>query len=239
MQKQFVTTFYNELRTQIASILLSINNYISYREKLNEEQNRNLLTIIQQNANVLKNIVEDLLIISHIDNKKLQLRNWIQLNLSTQIKQVIMQLEPQAVMKNIEIQLNCEFSINIYCDDERLSQILRIPLENAIKYSFNDQNIIINCMDSYIGPYNSKNEKGILISIKDFGLGIKSSELKFLFRRFFRGSNVQHLQGTGIGLSILNDLVNLLKGSVFVESTENTGTEILIFLPNSDQNPIK
>ena len=68
-------------------------------------------------------------------------------------------------------------------------------------------------------------------------MGIKSSEMKYLFKRFFRGSNVQNLQGTGIGLSILKELVNLVHGLIFIESEENIGTKVIIFLPILKDNP--
>lgn len=237
LQKQFVTSVSHELRTPIASILLSVNNYISYNERLSDDQKNNLLQIIQQNANVLKNIIDDLLIVSRIDNKKLKLRNWINLNLNNQINQVILQLSPQISLKTLKVTSSCEKYYNIFCDEERLSQIIRIPLENAIKYSFENQRIVITCSSYQSGKYNPSNKPGFLISIRDFGIGIKSSELKFLFRRFFRGSNVQNIQGTGIGLSILREIVSLVKGQVFIESEENKGTTVIIFLPVLENMP--
>ena len=198
---------------------------------MNEEQNNNLLQIIKQNANVLKNIVGDLLIISHIDNKKLQLRSWTKINVSFQIRQVLLQLQPLMDTKDLKYKLECEDDINIFSDTERFDQIIRIPIENAIKYSNNNQQIIIEVTRNYEGVFNPDNLPGILIKIKDFGIGIKSEELKFMFKRFFRGSNVQNIQGTGIGLSILREIVILLNGQVNIESQENIGTEILIFLP--------
>lgn len=237
IQQQFVTTISHELRTPIASVLLSINNFVKYKERLNEEQNDNLLKIIQQNANTLKNIVEDLLIISHIDNKKLKLRNWIRIELFSQISSVILQLKPQLDNKNITFTLNCEKNIFLFSDEERFNQILRIPIENAIKYSQNGKEIILSMENSYKGKYNPDNVEGVLIKIKDFGIGIKSSEQKYLFKRFFRGSNVQNLQGTGIGLSILRELVILVNGLVYIESAENIGTEVIIFLPLLENTP--
>lgn len=231
LQKQFVTTVSHELRTPIASVLLSINNYIKYKEKLSDDQNSNLLRIIQQNANVLKGIVENLLIISHIDNRKLKLRNWTKFNVFREINQVILQLRPQIDLKNIEINFNCQKDLILFSDVERFSQIIRIPLENAIKYSETGKDIIISVKNTYEGEYNTDSQNGLLIQIEDYGLGIKSSEQKYLFKRFFRGSNVQNLQGTGIGLSILKELVNLVDGKIFIESTEGTGTKVNLFLP--------
>ena len=237
IQKQFVTSVSHELRTPIASILLSINNYISFRDKLDKEQNESLLKIIKQNANILKNIVEDLLIISHIDNKKLKLRSWKEIEVNKIINESILQLRPLSDNKNIKIRFNNSSRIILYSDEERFSQIIRIPLENAIKYSHFNSEISISLVDDYKGLYNSQNEGGILLSIQDFGIGIKKKELKFTFKRFFRGSNVQTIQGTGIGLSILKELIQLLKGNVFIESEESMGTKVLLFFPKLKEKP--
>lgn len=237
LQKQFITSVSHELRTPIASIILSINNYINYKEKLSEEQNTNLLQIIQQNANVLKNMVEDLLIISHIDNKKLRLRNWNKLNIYNQINQVKLQLKPQIDIKNIKVIVNCENSLSLLSDKERLNQIIRIPFENAIKYSSKNSVIVINCSKSKIENQEPETISGISITIIDEGIGIKLSEQMFLFKRFFRGSNVENIQGTGIGLSILKELIDKLKGKISIESQENKGTIVTLFLPYLEKNP--
>ena len=237
LQKQFVTSVSHELRTPIASILLSINNYISYMGKLSEEENASLLQFNQQIANVLKNMVEDLLIISHIDNKKLRLRNWIKLNIYNQINQVTLQLKPQIDIKNINVILNCENPLFLNSDEERLNQIIRIPFENAIKYSSKDSTIIICCSQSKIDNQKPEAKSRVSITIIDQGIGIQSSEQKFLFKRFFRGSNVQNIQGTGIGLSILKELIDILRGEILIESQENKGTKVTIILPNLEKSP--
>jgi two-component system phosphate regulon sensor histidine kinase PhoR len=231
LQRQFITSVSHELRTPIAAIQLSINNFTKFKDRLTEDQNENLLQIIKQNANILKNIVEDLLIISNIDNKKLQLRNWKEINLQIAINQLILQLNPISEVKHLNFNIICDPNIIIFGDDERFNQILRIPVENAIKYSPNDSKINISVLNNYIGSCNTQNLPGILIKIEDFGLGIKHTEMNYLFKRFYRGSNVQNIQGTGIGLSILKELIQLFKGDVFIESIENKGTKISIFLP--------
>jgi two-component system phosphate regulon sensor histidine kinase PhoR len=231
LQRQFITSISHELRTPIAAIQLSINNYLNFKDRLSEEQNENLLNIIKQNANILKNIVEDLLIISNIDNKKLQLRNWKEINVKIALNQLILQLNPISEVKNIHFTINCNPNIFIFGDDERFNQILRIPVENAIKYSHNNSEINISVLNNYFGSYNPENSSGILIIIEDFGLCIKNDELNYLFKRFYRGSNVQNIQGTGIGLSILKELIQLFRGDIFIESIENKGTLVNIFLP--------
>ena len=237
LQKQFITSVSHELRTPIASILLSINNFISFRDKLNDSQNNSLLKIIRQNAYVLKNIVEDLLIVSNIDNKKLAIRSWKELELSTLLKDTILQMNPQIEQKNISIDLICPECLNIFGDEERLSQIIRIPLDNSIKYSDSNSEIIISVLDNYHGIYNMREENGLLITIKDFGIGIRKNEMNYTFKRFFRGSNVQNIKGTGIGLSILKELVQLINGQVFIESEESKGTKVMIFIPKLNQRP--
>jgi len=70
-----------------------------------------------------------------------------------------------------------------------------------------------------------------MIEIIDQGIGIPESEQKFLFERFFRASNVENIQGTGLGLNIVKRYVALLNGTIDFESRENKGTKFKIYLP--------
>jgi PAS domain S-box-containing protein len=231
LQKQFITTVSHELRTPIAAIQLSINNYLNYIEKLNEDQKDNLLAIISQNSLVLKNIVEDLLILSRIDEKSLKFRKNEKIFIKDQIKTIILQISSLINEKNISITLIEHGNPVIHGDSDRYNQIIRIILENAIKYSPKDKKIIISFESDYNGEYSLKKELGVLITIQDFGKGIPLKEQKFIGKRFFRGSNVANIEGTGIGLSILGEILTLFNGNYFFKSVEGEGTTFILFFP--------
>ncbi|HET7819084.1 MAG TPA: sensor histidine kinase, partial [Bacteroidia bacterium] len=95
-----------------------------------------------------------------------------------------------------------------------LKHILFNLISNAIKFS--DENMLIEIISSV--------DTAIHISVKDKGVGIPAADQKHLFERFFRGQNVTHVQGTGLGLNIVAKYVELMNGYITVDSKENTGT---------------
>jgi PAS domain S-box-containing protein len=231
LQKQFISTISHELRTPITSIHLSINNYKNYYEKLNDVQKINLLNIINQSSTILKNMTEDLLILSKIDSKNLTFRTWEKINIREQLQNLILQFNSQLQAKNLTISSIEKGTPFIYGDIDRFNQLIRIIFENAIKYSYKNNKIIISFEENYNGEYNPNNLPGCLLCFQDFGPGIPSKEQKFLGKRFFRGSNVIAIEGTGIGLSILLEILSLFKGEYFINSSEAQGTEFILFLP--------
>ena len=92
-------------------------------------------------------------------------------------------------------------------------------LSNASKFSF--ENSVINIKTEI-------NNEHILISIQDNGLGIADEDKKHLFERFFRGKNVVNIQGTGLGLHIVSKYIEIMNGTIEVESELETGTTFII-----------
>ena len=110
----------------------------------------------------------------------------------------------------------------IRVDIRILKNILYNLISNAIKYSM--ENSMIHCTIQY-------DEKIYSIIVKDQGLGIPLNEQKYLFERFFRASNVETIQGTGLGLNIVKRYVDLLKGSIWMESQEGVGSTFTVTIP--------
>jgi PAS domain S-box-containing protein len=237
LQKRFISTVSHELRTPIAAIQLSVNNYNNYFDKLNENQRINLLAIISQNSILLQNMVEDLLILSRIEGKTLTFRTREKIFIKIQIQTLLMQISYLLKEKNLTISLIEKGDPVINGDVDRFNQIIRIILENAIKYSFKNREIIVSFESNYYGEYNIKNTEGVLISIQDFGKGIPLNEQKFIGKRFFRASNVDTIEGTGIGLSILKEILILFSAEYHFKSVEEKGTTFFIFLPVINEKP--
>lgn len=238
LQKQFVATVTHELRTPITSIQLSINNYRTYFEQLTDAQKSNLITMISQSSSILKNKIQDLLILSKIDLRSLEFRKIEKFNIIIEIQNAILATNSQLEDKNMSTSLIHKGDLFINGDKERFRQILRIALENSIKYSFKDNGIIITVKDKYFGKYNKNKTLGVLICIKDFGIGIPSKEISLIGNRFFRGTNVTHIEGTGIGLSILKEILSLFKGDYYIKSIEGKGTSLILFFPITEENSI-
>jgi signal transduction histidine kinase len=92
-------------------------------------------------------------------------------------------------------------------------------LSNASKFSFEHSIIYVK---------TAVHEKAIIISIQDNGVGIADEDKKHLFERFFRGKNVVNIQGTGLGLHIVSKYIEIMNGSIEVESELEKGTKFII-----------
>lgn len=115
-------------------------------------------------------------------------------------------------------------SLRFKSDPRLITNILLNLLSNAIKFSANGKTIRLS---------SHLDDKGLVLKVKDEGIGIPAGERKRVFERFYRMSNAGEIQGTGLGLSIVSHYVTLLNGTISFESTENVGTEFTVVLPES------
>ena len=109
-------------------------------------------------------------------------------------------------------------------DCAKIERVLLNLLSNAIKFSYVDGIIYVNV---------NKKEENVIISIRDFGIGMSEKYLDKIFDRFIQVDNTmtRKNEGSGIGLSIVKSFVSLHNGSISVKSKENEGTELVINLP--------
>lgn len=230
LRKQFVSSVSHELRTPLTSITLSINNLMKYGDKIPETNQNALIQIIRESASTLTEMVDDLLILSRVDSKKLDLK-WESFNLRDTIETVIFQLHSNILEKEMHVKTELDAEIQLIGDVKRISQVLRILLDNAIKYSPKNSTVVISTVNHYQGPYNIKGVDGCVIQVIDHGVGIKGKNIPHLFKRFFRSEEVRNLPGTGLGLSIAKELVTAHDGEIFVESEYGKGSTFSVFLP--------
>ncbi|MBD3353375.1 MAG: transporter substrate-binding domain-containing protein [Candidatus Lokiarchaeota archaeon] len=234
LRRQFISTVSHELRTPITSINLSINNLLKYRDKLDREKKDKIFEMMKKSGKVLSEMIEDLLIASRIENKKITLET-SEFFIKDAIEEVVLQLSPGTKSKNITIKKEINKNAEIKADYKRICQIIRILLDNAIKYSPDNTKIRIKTSAEYNEFYDKNKENGILISVMDEGIGIPEKDLSNIFSKFHRGSNVKNISGTGLGLNIAKSLTKLHGGEIKVESTIGVGTKFHIFLPISKE----
>ena len=116
----------------------------------------------------------------------------------------------------------------IYGDESRIAQVIRILLDNAIKYSDNGETVIINVKANQF----HEEINGTTISIIDNGIGIKQEDLSKVFDLFYRGSDLEHIEGSGLGLFIAKEIVHLHQGKIFIESAWQKGSTFSVVFPN-------
>ncbi|HUY01179.1 MAG TPA: MASE3 domain-containing protein [Candidatus Deferrimicrobium sp.] len=230
IRKQIISTVSHELRTPLTVIVSCIQNLMNYEDRMSEEQKKSLKTGILKSSDILTQMIEDLLIAAKIEEGRVVLQ-WVSYELSGLIKDIPIQMQPILADKQMEIDLQIDGEIQLYGDPKKISQVFRILLDNAIKYSPDKSQVKISTTNQYQGQFNPKGVGGVLIQISDSGLGIKEKDMANLFKRFFRAEEVGDTQGTGLGLHIAREFVRLHEGEIFIESKFGKGTDVFVFLP--------
>lgn len=238
MRKRFISTVSHELRTPITVINQSISNFERYRKRLPEETQIKLISSISRNAQLLHELIEDLLLVSRIDERKLKF-NWQTYSPEQVLAETLDQLEPLRKLKEIKISISISDDLKLIGDPKRIAQIFRIILDNSLKYSNDGESIFIGASDSYKGLYNPQKKNGILMKFSDTGIGIHEEDLPKLFNRFFRSTLVHHVSGSGLGLGIAKELIKLHDGDIFVESKFGEGTTVFLFIPKLSKEKIE
>jgi len=225
LKSNFLSLVTHDLKTPVARIQgLSEVLRRECGDKLSESDLKNLQHI-EASSEELNDFISKILELSKIESDKIHLQLESK-DINGIIETVVKKLEHSAKKKNISLSLELEplFPINI--DPSLVSKVLSNIIENAIKYSPDDSTVSI-----------STSEKGehVQIAITDSGVGISESELKSLFTKFFRAKNesTQLLKGTGLGLYLSKYFIDAHHGKIEIESEKNSGTKVIITLPQN------
>jgi PAS domain S-box-containing protein len=231
--KQLVTTVSHELRTPLTILTSSVEKLKAYYEKISKEDKTKLLDMIYTNTDFLNEIIEDILMVSKLDKKKVDM-HWSNFCPLEICNDVIKLMDLRLKAKNLTISLKVPEDLQIFADKRVINQLFQILIDNAIKYSYKNSEIEIKMKDDFVPQFNTFHPKGVLFEIKDHGIGIKEDELPNIFKRFYRSNEVNEIPGTGLGLSIAKELALLHEGKVFVDSEYGKGSTFSLFLPKKD-----
>jgi PAS domain S-box-containing protein len=217
LKTRFVSMASHEFRTPLSTILSSASLVAKY--VLSEEQDKRDKHIqrIRSAVSNLTDILNEFLSIGRLEEGKIQV-NISAFNLKEQALLVCNEmktiLKPGQRIRNLH-----KGPVSVQLDLSMLRNILINLISNALKFSPEDANIEVE---------TEVNEKHILISVQDHGIGISDEDKKHLFERFFRGKNATNIQGTGLGLHIVSKYAELMGGTVSVESRLDEGTKFTV-----------
>ena len=222
LRKQLTEDIAHELRTPLTSIRGHLDTIIA---GVWQPTNERLISINEEVIRIT-NLVDELRKLAKFDKEKNNLNKEI-VDLKKYIKSIVYNYEGKALEKNIIIKYKLE-DIKALIDKEKFAQVIINILANAIKYNNGNNEI-------YISSF--KKDDNIVISIKDYGVGIAKSEQKNIFERFYRvdKSRGANEKGMGVGLTIAKSIVNAHGGEIKVYSEINKGSEFIITLPNEEQ----
>lgn len=236
-QTEFVSTVSHELRTPLTSIKGFADTLLRAGERIDPTQQKRYIGIIKDQADRLTRLVEDLLAVSRLESKRLQLTIRA-IDLKEAVERVRRNLQEKASDHKIEVKFSAGVP-PVWADADRLEQILTNLVDNAIKYSPKNTTVTISastCQQEAANNSESNLESNeiIEISVKDQGHGISEENLPKIFSKFSRLDNplVRQTEGTGLGLYITRSLVIALGGDITVTSSPG-GTTFTVKLPSA------
>ena len=229
MRKEFVANVSHELRTPLTAVK-------GYAETLidgavdDKEIATQFLQVIINEADRMTDLVKDLLELSRLDNKQIQL-NISKINLVQIISETISAYEFSEIKNGQEIiQKYHKKQIFLEADSARVKQVLHNIISNAIKYNTAKGEVKISTRNH--GDY-------IEVKVADTGVGIPEEDMGRIFERFYRVDKARSgaMRGTGLGLSITKEIMELHGGEIWLASTLGKGTTVTMYFPKKALNP--
>lgn len=220
---EFLSITSHELRSPMTPMKAQLQMLQQeYFGKLTDKQKEGVEIIIR-NADRLDNIIVDFLEISRIEAARLKF-NFKMTDISKTIDEIIKFMDGFAKEKNIKLVVEMEDLPIIEVDPDRLSQVLRNLINNAIKFSPENSKIITSA---------KLKDNFIHFSVQDFGCGLNSENQIRIFEPFYQveSANKRRFGGTGLGLAICRGIIESQKGKIWVESQLGRGSKFSFTVP--------
>ncbi len=227
----FLSITSHELRNPLTPMKIQLQMLENeYFGKLTEKQKESIGLIIK-NSDRLDKLICDFQEISRIESARLSF-NFNEIDISETVKETVKFMDSLAKEKNIKLESYIGIIPSIQADPDRISQVLRNLINNAIKFSNENSKIIITA--------NRKDEY-ILFSVQDYGCGLSLENQKKVFEPFYQveNTNLNCFKGTGLGLAICRGIVESQKGKIWVESKINQGSKFYFTFPLKPIKEIK
>ena len=218
--QQMVSDISHQLKTPIANIRM-YSDTIAGKE-LPRQQEQKFLEILSGQVKKLEFLVNALIKMSRLESRLIRLQKEDTL-VPVLLEEVTDSVTPRADAKNISIQVNCPENLALSCDPKWTAEALFNILENAVKYTGENGEILIRA--ERLGMYSK-------IEITDNGIGISPDRVNDIFKRFYRDSQVKRIEGLGIGLYLSRHIISQQGGYIRVHSKPGAGSAFSVFLPN-------
>lgn len=224
-ENHFFSSMSHEIRTPINTII-GLNEMI-LREAISKEVTENARNI-QGASKMLLSLINDILDLSKIKSGKMEIVN-VSYETGDLFSEIVNMIWIKAKEKGLEFRLHVDPSIpSMLCGDEvRIKQILINLLNNAVKYTSEGSiKLSVRCERLAL------NKVRVYYSVEDTGLGVKKENIPYLFNAFKRVDEKKnrHIEGTGLGLNIVHQLVELMEGEISVNSVYTKGSTFIVTL---------
>lgn len=224
-RNEFLASISHELRTP----LTYVKGYadIARREGISEEERNKYLQIICEETEHISGLVKDLFDLAKIDQHTFVIEKE-RINLCEFINKIVKKVHPAFKKKGIQLNHSCPNGLFANIDRPRFEQVVINLLDNSLKYSNRNSRVTLE-----VEQNQAKNK--IVISVIDEGIGIPKEELPFIFNRLYRveKSRSRESGGSGLGLSIVKEIVEAHGGHIYIDSEQGKGTKVTIELEDN------
>jgi len=218
MQDDFVSTISHELRTPLGFIKGYSTSLLRQDTSWDPETQREFLTIIDEEADRLTELIENVLESARLQSRTLPLR-FQPLRLDAVLRDVVQRTRSR--YKDLQVDMDFQPVPPIQGDGVRLAQVFENLFTNAVKYAPGSPlNVLLRHVD-----------QSMIVSLVDYGPGIPKESLPLIFERFYRVRGDRTVTGTGLGLYICKQIIEAHHGKIWAESTPGQGTTFFIELP--------
>jgi PAS domain S-box-containing protein len=220
IKSRFLSMASHEFRTPLSTVLSSASLLSKYTKEEEQDKRNRHIEKIRNSVKHLNDILEDFLILGKLDEGKVQ-SSQAEFNIAELIEETTDEMKG-LVKQGQEINYTHQGPKNIITDKKLLKNILINLISNAIKFS--DEG-------TFIEIQSERRDENVIVSVVDHGIGISKEDQAHLFSSFFRGANATNIQGTGLGLHIVQRYLELLGGEVHLQSELNKGTTVTFTIP--------
>lgn len=217
LHKDFSSNISHEFKTPL-SIIKGYADLLAASDI--SEENREYARMISEESKRLTTLTSNMLRLSSIEQSQVHIKR-APFSLDEQIRQAVLSMDSRWISKNIDIDLDLG-EIVYNGDEELMNQVWLNLLDNAIKFTDAGGRIMVSL---------SVDKGEIVASIEDSGIGMDSETMENIFRQFYRGDTVKQYEGSGLGLSLVQRIVQLHDGNIFVDSVEGRGSNFTVTLP--------
>jgi len=222
-RNEFVANASHELKTPMASIKVLVET-LQHQKEFNKDMTSEFLNDINNEIDRLTIMITELLTLVRQDEEGKELLHTTEFDFAQLVSDVCRKLQLLAEKKDIKILTDLDGQCDMSADIALIERMCINIIENAIKYTPNDGQVKVTL---------TNNSQSYEMIIEDTGTGIPKDELPYIFDRFYRidKARARETGGSGLGLSIVQSIVRLHEGEVYVESKINKGTKFTVILP--------
>lgn len=217
LRRDFISNVSHEIKTPLASI----HGYarLLQHDALTSEERGEYSAIIAEEATRLSSLASAMLRLSRLESQE-RVEDPVCYRLDEQLRRTIVLLEPQWRKKEIEFDLHLQ-PVEYTANEELMHQVWSNLIGNAVKFSRRSGRIDVSLR---------REAEAVVVSIRDYGVGIAAEDLSHIFEKFFQADRAHSGEGSGLGLSLVRRIIDLQGGHVDVHSTVGEGSTFTVTL---------